>query len=230
MPTLGRHIEWQVPGAGRLEGVKTVASQESASDGMVVPVGRKAALVAGTGLVALGFGLRPVSATQATPAAEGDEAACATAQANKALGPQWIALWNGDLAVADAIAAPDFVAHDAPSGGNPAEVRGPEGLRAWVERFLSGFTDARVTTEVGPMADGDLLAGRFLFSRLLSRWYPGRLARGGRQTCRVRGYRHPPRGGRQTRRALAERGRAGPAAADRGDAVLVGRCSWMGRG
>ena len=55
------------------------------------------------------------------------------------------------------------MAHFAPARGKPAEVRGPEGLKAWVKDFLSSFTDPRITTTVGPIADGDLLAGRFLF-------------------------------------------------------------------
>lgn len=52
--------------------------------------------------------------------------------ANKALWQPWPALWNGDLAVAQEIAAPDFVAHVAPVGPSPAEVRGPDGLTEWI--------------------------------------------------------------------------------------------------
>ena len=51
-----------------------------------------------------------------------------TTEDNKALWLRWQALWNGDLGLAYEIITPDFLAHFAPAGSSPGEVRGPEGL------------------------------------------------------------------------------------------------------
>ena len=96
-----------------------------------------------------------------------------TMQTNKELWGRWLALWNGDLSVADELIAPEFVAHFAPVGASPTEVRGPEGLKAWIGGVLAAFTDHRFATTVGPLADGDLLAGRWLFRATYQGGIPG---------------------------------------------------------
>jgi predicted ester cyclase len=95
------------------------------------------------------------------------------AQANKALWQPWLALWNGDLAVADEIVAPEFVAHFAPLGSSPSEVRGPAGLTEWIGGILSAFSDHRFATTVGPLADGELVAGHWLFRGTYRGGIPG---------------------------------------------------------
>ena len=50
-----------------------------------------------------------------------------SSQTNKELWQSWNKLWNGNLSLADEIIAPNFVAHFAPVGNSPGEVRGPEG-------------------------------------------------------------------------------------------------------
>lgn len=92
---------------------------------------------------------------------------------NKALWRPWLELWNGDLDVADGIVAPDFVAHFAPVGNSPAEVRGPEGLKRWIEGALAAFDDHRFATTVGPLADGGMLAGRWVFGGTYRGGIPG---------------------------------------------------------
>jgi hypothetical protein len=77
-------------------------------------------------------------------------------------------LWNGDLALADEIVAPGFVAHFAPVGSSPAEVRGPEGLTGWIAQSFYRFE-----TAVGPLVDGELVAGRWVFRGTYQGGIPG---------------------------------------------------------
>ena len=134
------------------------------------------ALAAGAGVLLHGAGGRAASAPsgggwKASPTpAEGTPVA---PQANKDLWQRWAALWNGDLAVADAIIAPGFVAHFAPVGSSPAEVRGPGGLKGWIGGALAAFDDYAFVTTVGPLADGDLVAGRWVFRGTYRGGIPG---------------------------------------------------------
>lgn len=92
---------------------------------------------------------------------------------NKALWRSWQDLWNGDLALADEIIAPGFVAHFAPVGNSPGEVRGPEELKRWIGESLAAFSDHGFTTVVGPLVDGDMLAGRWVFRAAYAGGIPG---------------------------------------------------------
>ncbi len=92
---------------------------------------------------------------------------------NKALWEPWLELWNGNLAVADEIIAPGFVAHFAPAGNSPGEVRGPEGLKQWIGGTLQSFADYSFTTTVGPLADEDKVAGRWVFRAVYQGGIPG---------------------------------------------------------
>lgn len=96
-----------------------------------------------------------------------------TTETDKALWQPWLALWNGDLAVADEIIAPGFEAHFAPMGGSPGDVRGPAGLQEWISGATAPFTDYAFETVVGPLADGDLVAGRWLFRGAYQGGFPG---------------------------------------------------------
>lgn len=96
-----------------------------------------------------------------------------TAETNKELWGPWLELWNGALAVADEIIAPGFVAHFAPAGNSPSEVRGPEGLKAWIGGTLAAFTDYGFATTVGPLADDDKVAGRWVFRGTYQGGIPG---------------------------------------------------------
>lgn len=91
----------------------------------------------------------------------------------KELWGRWAELWNGDLAVADEIIAPRFGAHFAPAGNSPSEVRGPDGLQGWISLLMSAFTDYSVATTVGPLADGDKLAGRWVIRGKYQGGIPG---------------------------------------------------------
>ena len=91
----------------------------------------------------------------------------------KALWERWSALWNGDLAVADEIIAPEFVAHFVPAGDSPGEVRGPDGLKTWIGGSSETYTDYSVTTIVGPLVEGDMMAGRWVIRGTYQGGIPG---------------------------------------------------------
>lgn len=115
----------------------------------------------------------PRHASQPQRIAAQPASAPATSRASKNLWLPWVALWNGDFSLADEIIAPDFVAHFAPMAGSPGDVRGPEGLTGWIAGIVAAFSDYRFETTVGPLADGDLLAGRWLFEATYRGGIPG---------------------------------------------------------
>jgi len=81
---------------------------------------------------------------------------------HKALWEPWADLWNGDLALTEQIIAADFVAHAAPiTGTGPDEVHGRAGLAGWITGIRAAIPDLHFTTQLGPLADGDLVAGRW---------------------------------------------------------------------
>jgi predicted ester cyclase len=122
-----------------------------------------------TGLAAASDTMRLTGSATATPTEE----VSMTPETNKELWQSWLELWNGDLDTADTLIAPSFVAHFAPIGSSPAEVRGPEGLKQWIGGILAAFTDYQFSTEVGPLAEGDLMAGRWIFQATYQGGIPG---------------------------------------------------------
>lgn len=91
----------------------------------------------------------------------------------KDLWGRWGDLWNGDLAVASEIIAPEFVTHFAPAANSPSEVRGPDGLAAWIDQIMSVYTGYSVETTVGPIAEGTMLAGRWVIRGTYQGGIPG---------------------------------------------------------
>ena len=92
---------------------------------------------------------------------------------NHELWQSWIALWNGDLSIADRIIAPNFVAHFAPMGNSPGEVHGPDGMKQWIGTLVAAFPGYSFTTTVGPLVDQDHVAGRWLFRAVYQGGMPG---------------------------------------------------------
>jgi steroid delta-isomerase-like uncharacterized protein len=64
---------------------------------------------------------------------------------------------EGKFDVIDELVAPDFANYDPAS---PEEVRGPEGLKAFVRTYRSAFPDIRVTIE-DQIAEGDKVVSRW---------------------------------------------------------------------
>jgi predicted ester cyclase len=75
---------------------------------------------------------------------------------------RWIGLWNGDLGAAEEIIHPDFAVHRVPTPHVGDDVGGRELLVAWVEQTRAILSDLRFTVEVGPVVDGQMVAGRWV--------------------------------------------------------------------
>jgi predicted ester cyclase len=91
----------------------------------------------------------------------------------------WIELWNGDLAGAEEIIDPDFVLHRVPSPQLPAELGGRARLVVWVTQTRALFADLRFSVAVGPIVDGDLVAGRWIAEGVYQGGIPGSTAPSG---------------------------------------------------
>jgi predicted ester cyclase len=65
--------------------------------------------------------------------------------------------WKGNLDVIDKYVAPGYVGHD-PS--EPDAIRGPEGFRAFVQKYLTGFPDGRIVVD-DQIVQGDKVATRW---------------------------------------------------------------------
>jgi steroid delta-isomerase-like uncharacterized protein len=78
---------------------------------------------------------------------------------NKAIARRWAEeVWSeGNLGRIEELVLPDYVEHDP---AVPEEVRGPEGVRRYIEEFRRAFPDMRLTVE-DQVAEGD---------RVVTRW------------------------------------------------------------
>jgi steroid delta-isomerase-like uncharacterized protein len=78
---------------------------------------------------------------------------------NKALARRFLeeAYNEGNLGLADEIFASDYVLHDPT---NPEEMRGPEGIKGFVQMYRSAFPDSRITVE-DQIAEGDKVVSRW---------------------------------------------------------------------
>jgi steroid delta-isomerase-like uncharacterized protein len=64
---------------------------------------------------------------------------------------------EGNLGVVDEIFASDYVLHDP---ANPEEIRGPEGIKQFVQMYRSAFPDTHITVE-DQIAEGDEVVTRW---------------------------------------------------------------------
>jgi hypothetical protein len=111
------------------------------------------------------------------PPADGRRAT--SVEANKQLYRRWLLeLWNGNLAITDQIVTPDFVGSWP---GRPGLVHGPKELAEIIRMSRAIFSEVTFAVEVGPVADGELVAARWIgqgryqghAGRQRARWYPG---------------------------------------------------------
>lgn len=90
---------------------------------------------------------------------------------------RWLEIWNGNLALANELIDPDCIVHQAPFGaGEPPVYRGPEGLKRMVEQGRAPFHDLTFRVDVGPIQDGDVIAGRWIGEGTYAGGWPGATA------------------------------------------------------
>lgn len=109
-------------------------------------------------------------------------------QRTTSLVDDWVALWNGDLALADRIVGEPFVSHAAPITGGPAgDASGRASLREWVGGIHEAVRDLVFTIDVGPIREGDLVAVRWRADGVTALARPVRFF--GTDTLRLQGGR-----------------------------------------
>ncbi len=80
----------------------------------------------------------------------------------KRLYGQWLAMWNGDIGLANEIVSADFIIHQVRPGGVPSEVqRGPRAIREMVEESRAHFDEIQFCLEVGPITQGHMMSARW---------------------------------------------------------------------
>jgi predicted ester cyclase len=89
---------------------------------------------------------------------------------------RWIDLWNGDLEKAPNIIHPEFAIHRFPPPRISDQLYGREALLAWIVQTRSLFEDLHLTVEVGPIVDGDTVAGRWIAEGTYRGGVPGSTA------------------------------------------------------
>ncbi|MEU6219165.1 ester cyclase [Streptomyces sp. NPDC047022] len=92
----------------------------------------------------------------------------------------WVRLWNGDLARAAVIIAPDFRIHAALlDGGDGSNFRGADGLVAWISQTRAAFPDLHFDVEVPPLIDGHYASVRWTATGTYAGGFPGAQAEPG---------------------------------------------------
>lgn len=89
----------------------------------------------------------------------------------------WIAIWNGDFSSTSEWVAEDFKVHATMmDGSDSAAIRGPEGLTNWITGMRQGFADLTFETLVGPISEGDNVAGHWRATASYQGGIPGATA------------------------------------------------------
>ena len=65
--------------------------------------------------------------------------------------------WKGNWDVIDEYVAPGYVGHDP---AEPGPIRGPDGFKANIQKYIDGFADAHITVD-DQIAEGDKVATRW---------------------------------------------------------------------
>ena len=76
----------------------------------------------------------------------------------------WTSLWNGELDLAARIVTDDFRIHfGAPIGAVDTDaLRGPAGIAGFIGKFRTRYDRLTYRVDVGPVVDGDKVAGRWI--------------------------------------------------------------------
>ena len=97
-----------------------------------------------------------------------------------AIWDKWIAMWNGDLAMADLIMAPDYKLHMSPiGGGDLSAYAGPRGMAGWIGQLHAAIDPFVFEVQVQPLFGDGMIAGRWLASGTYRGGFPGAKAEPG---------------------------------------------------
>ncbi|MFB4281447.1 MULTISPECIES: ester cyclase [unclassified Nonomuraea] len=77
-------------------------------------------------------------------------------------------LWNGDFDLAHELVTPGFTGH-----WPGMDVSGPDGLIEALRQGHAPFADVKVTLDIGPIVDGDLVSARWTFGGTYRGGIPG---------------------------------------------------------
>ena len=87
---------------------------------------------------------------------------------------KWIAMWNGDLAMAEEIMAPDYKLHMSPLGGEDLSIyAGPRGMAGWIGQLHVAISPFVFEVQVQPLFGDDMIAGRWLATGTYKGGFPG---------------------------------------------------------
>ncbi|MCF3134667.1 ester cyclase [Streptomyces olivochromogenes] len=117
---------------------------------------------------------------QGTQPRETSSAPQGNREATQTMLDAWVRLWNGDLAQAAVIIAPDFRIHAALlDGGDGSNLPGVDGLVAWISQIRAAFPDLRFAVEVPPLIDGGYASVRWTATGTYAGGFPGAQAEPG---------------------------------------------------
>ena len=89
----------------------------------------------------------------------------------------WLELWNGDYDQAGDLVVDDFRVHAALMGGDDGgSVSGRAGLVGWIGQIRAVFSELAFSVQVGPIAQDDHLAIRWIADGTYGGGYPGAAA------------------------------------------------------
>lgn len=100
-------------------------------------------------------------------------------QNNKTIYSRWLEAWNGDLAIIEEIVSPDFVFHPTHEDPNQPDFNGQAGVRKMIEMSRTPFKEIHFTTDLGPIAEGDMVVGKWQGKGIYDKGLPGATAEPG---------------------------------------------------
>ncbi|WP_433195876.1 ester cyclase [Nocardia sp. CA-107356] len=90
---------------------------------------------------------------------------------------EWQQMWNGDPSLATNLIHPEFQVHGAMVTG--VEISGPDSLAEWIAQFRAPFSTLTFTIDVGPIAQDDFVAVRWIADGTYAGGFPGASAEPG---------------------------------------------------
>ncbi|WP_240632199.1 ester cyclase [Cryobacterium sp. LW097] len=116
----------------------------------------------------------------------------------------WVAMWNGDEAIAEEIISDDNRVHAAMFDGGDSAVGGVSGMKDLVVQMGTLMSDLVFSIDVGPLVDGDHVVVRGVATGHYGGGMPGGRSAGGQGNDLPR-HRHPANRERSGHRKLAQR-------------------------